>query len=186
MSDKITINDIDLSSTGSNTKENKPVGTFENIQPAQEPTKSFWDDASEGGDFEDLKPGTYEVTIHSADLKEYANGGRGFEFVTKLETNGQQEWTYFTFEHTNPRAVGMGKRGLKELFVNFGLELPEDLTTMLSSLKSLVGRKATLTIKWTMKNNFKVKDTFGNDVTSSEYQKENVEHNYVKKIFKPA
>lgn len=186
MQDDIKIGDIDLSPKQTQTT-NQPQGNFEPLTPTQptQSTGSFWDDAAEGGDFEDLRPGSYPVTIVSADIKEYKNGGRGFEVVTKLNEGGQQDWLYLTFEHANPNAVGMGKRDLKALFTNFGIPLAEDLNTMLSNLKTLAGKQAVLNITWTMKNDFKTKDALGNEAISNDYNPADANHHYVNKSLKP-
>lgn len=194
MTNDININDItfgdpkpDSAPTHTTPTHTTPnVGTFEPVQPANDQVGSFWDDAAEGGDFEDLKPGTYDVTIKEAGLKEYKNGGRGFELITKLTSNGQQDWTYFTFEHSNQSVVGMGKRDLKNLFTAFGLTLPEDLNSMLALLKSLTGRTAKLSITWNRKKEFDTVDAIGNQTISADYNAENVEHHYVNKSIKPA
>lgn len=175
----IKLEDIDLSFDGKKDSPSQTGFITNNSSP------SFWDGVAETNtEFEDIKPGTYQVTIHSTGLKEYSKGGRGFELVAKLES-GQQDWTYFTFEHPNQNVVGMGKRDLKALFNNFNVPLVEDLNTMLQNLQRLEGKEATLTIDWVMKNNFKVKDALGNEAISSEYDKDNADHHYINKKFKP-
>lgn len=183
----IKIGDISFDNAPKTEPSNTPnVGSFQPLQPESNPVGSFWDDAAEGGDFEDLKPGTYDVVIKEAGIRDYTNGGRGFEVVTKLTSNGQQDWTFFTFEHSNPSVVGMGKRDLKNIFLAFGLTLPEDLNSMLALLQSLVGRNAKLTISWNMKKEFNVKDALGNESISPAYDPNDASHHYVNKSIKPA
>lgn len=189
--DDIKKEDINFDTSTHKTPNPAPItpnaGDFQSIQPTSTIAGpvSFWDDAAEGGDFEDLKPGTYPVTIISAEVHNYKNGGRGFEIVTKLTTNGQQDWTYLTFEHSNPVAVGMGKRDLKAIFTAFGLPLAEDLTTMLGHLKSIVDRNAELVITWARKKEFNVKDALGNDSIRADYDATEAEHHYINKKIKP-
>lgn len=195
LNENITPDQIDLDSKPNEKLETITFGesatptvtetpSFQPLAPAAPETQAAarndfldWDAVEEFEDFEDLKPGTYQGKFTEVGIKEYKNGGRGFELVFKLDKGGQQEWTYLTFEHTNQNAINMGRRDVSSILTNFKIEKPTTLNGVLDALKSLVGTPAEMTIVWNAKDK--------NRPAVIDYSSADVDDFYVNKKFKP-